>query len=91
MTETIEIDIETARLIDQLAKLDHTNAGVIIKDAVVARANAAGFRLAAATRPVESADQWVRRTIDILDMLPERLEDNRSINDIIGYDENGMP
>ena len=91
MTETIEIDTETARLIDQLAKLGHTDAGVIIKDAVAACANAAGFSLAAATRPVESADQWVRRTIDILDTLPERLEDNRSINEIIGYDENGMP
>ena len=91
MTETVEIDTETARLIDQLARLGHTDAGVVVKDAVAARAKAVGLGGAAVAPPVESADEWARRIIAIIDTLPERLEDDRSINEIIGYDENGMP
>ena len=91
MTETVEIDTETARLIDQLARLKQTDAVVVVRDAVAARAKAVGLSVAGVAQPIESADEWVRRIIAILDTLPERPEDDRSINEIIGYDENGMP
>jgi hypothetical protein len=91
MPETVEIDTETARLIEQVARLGHTDAGVVVKDAVAAPAKAAGLGGAAVAQAIESAAEWVRRTIAILDTLPERPEDDRSINEIIGYDENGMP
>ena len=90
--DTIDIDGETAELASRLARLQHTTVGTVVKDAVLSRAKAAGLVHAATTVSLEQPEAWVSRTLAVLDTLPWRPDGlDRTIDDIIGYDENGMP
>ena len=90
--DTIDIDSETAELAGRLARLQHTTVGTVVKDAVLSRAQAAGLAPATTTSPLEQPQDWVSRTLAVLDTLPRRPDGrDRTIDDIIGYDEHGMP
>ena len=90
--DTIDIDGETAELAGRLARLQRTTIGTVVKDAVLSRAKAAGLASAATPTSLEQPEAWVSRTLAVLDTLPRRPDGlDRTINDIIGYDENGMP
>ncbi len=88
---TIDIDSETARLVERLARRRQTTASVIVKDAVTSHAAAAGLATPLKAPALEAPAQWVDSMIALLDTLPQRGDDDRSIDGIIGYDEHGLP
>lgn len=77
--------------VEQLARLVAIKTGkspeAVLKEAVEDRARAAGVSAAAVRRPFDETK--VRQIIKRVSALP--VLDDRSPDDIIGYDEHGVP
>jgi hypothetical protein len=90
MNQTIEIDLETAHLVERLARLRRASNTVVVKEAIVASARTAGLS------PVDisnlSIEERRQRIVDAVSAIPQRLQnDTRTPDEIIGYDEHGLP
>jgi len=88
MTITLPTDPETERLARRLAEATGKSLPVVVKEAIEAEAAKAG--VAAPARL--SRDELLARMIEISDgfaRLP--ILDLRSADEIIGYDEQGVP
>jgi antitoxin VapB len=88
MTITLSIDPETERLARRLAEVTGKSLPDILKQAIEAEAAKAGID----HRPRLPRDELLARMIEItngFDKLP--VLDPRSADEIIGYDEHGLP
>ena len=86
MTTTLPADPETARLAAQVATIMRQPLAAIVKEAIEATARAAG--VVAPPRRRIDLDK-VRAILARIDARP--VLDNRSPDEIIGYDEFGLP
>ncbi len=90
MTDSVEIDNETERLLDELARASGKTRDAVLKEAVRTSARAAR----AASRAQDAGDLAARRrrimeAVERVAALP--ILDDRSGDEIIGYDERGLP
>ncbi len=91
MTVAIQLDAETERLARKLAEVTGKPLPAVVKEAIEARAEAVGLPLEARERRM-SRDELLERMKEIVkgfDSLP--VLDSRSPDEIIGYDEFGVP
>lgn len=89
-TTTLPADPETERLAIKLAELTGNPVYLIVKEAIAAKAAAAGVTLT--SRPRLTGQALIDRLIEISDhsaSLP--VLDPRTPDEIIGYDEHGLP
>ena len=90
MTVTLPADPETERLARRLAEVTGRPLPAVVKDAIAAKAEAAG--LAVPKHAQMSRANLLARMTEIADgfaRLP--VLDARTPDDIIGYDEHGVP
>ncbi len=85
--------IHITREIEQLARLVASKTGQtpddIIKEAVEARALAAGVSITKARKTAADIELRLKQIAERVAALP--ILDDRSADDIIGYDANGVP
>lgn len=86
MTMTLTIDEETERLARELSRVTGKSVDIVLREALVASAIASGIH-APTRRRIDMAQ--VRATLARVDNLP--MMDHRSPDEIIGYDEFGLP
>lgn len=84
-------DPETERLVRELAARRGQSIDAVVRNAVLAQTPATGFKRAEQAPPEEQARRHailveVARRMDALPAL-----DTRAADEIIGYDENGLP
>jgi antitoxin VapB len=86
MTTTLPADPETERLAEEVAKAKGKPVASVVREAIAATAEAAGV-LPPPRRPIDM--DKIHAILARADALPVR--DPRSADEIIGYDEFGLP
>ena len=91
MTIAISLDIETERLARKLAEVTGKPLPTVVKEAIEAKAEAAGVEMQQLSARLSREDRLARmmeaaRSFDSIPVL-----DPRSADEIIGYDELGLP
>ena len=90
MAGTLPADPETERLAHRLAEAQGKPVAAIVRDAIEASARDAGVLTATRRRP--GAAEKRRRLVDISERSAARpILDPRTPEEILGYDESGMP
>lgn len=90
MTDSVNIDSETELLLDELARVSGKTRDVVLKEAVRARARAAGAEMPPrAPTDVEARKRRIMEAADRISAMP--ILDDRLADEIMGYDERGMP
>lgn len=90
MTTTLPADSETERLAQQVAKAKGKPVSVIVRDAIEASAREAGLLIAQPSRL--SAAEKRQRLLEISERSAARpILDPRTPEEIVGYDERGLP
>lgn len=90
MTTAIQIDAETERLARKLAQAKGKALADVVREAIETSARAAG--LASAAQETGGRDQKLAKLRRIADRSAARpILDRRSPDEIIGYDERGLP
>ena len=88
MTETLEIDRETKQLLKALELTTGKQRDVVLKDALRAEFE----RRSTVRRPKLSDDEIRRKVQEIQERVAKQwMPDDRTNEEIIGYDENGLP
>ena len=89
-TTTLPADPDTERLAQKLAEATGKPLPTIVREAITARAEAAGVTLRG--RGGLSREELLARMIAITDRFAELpVYDARTPEEIIGYDEHGLP
>jgi antitoxin VapB len=86
MTTTLPADPETERLAKEIARVTGKPLPTVLREAVAATAEAAGV-VPPPRRPLDM--DKIRAILARVDALP--IFDPRPANEIIGYDERGLP
>lgn len=86
MTTTLPADPETERLAQEVAKAKGKPVASVVREAIAATAEAAGV-VPPPRRPLDM--DKIRAILARVDALP--ILDPRPANEIIGYDEFGLP
>lgn len=87
MTDTLPADPDTVRLAQEIARVTGKPVSLVLREAVEATAEAAG--VGAPPRRHHTSMDEVRAILARVDALP--IIDPRSADEIMGYDEFGMP
>ena len=91
MTIAVALDAETENLACRLAEVTGKPLPTVVKDAIEASAVAAGVRLGPPAQYLTS-DELLAKMIEITNRISQLpVLDPRSADEIIGYDENGLP
>lgn len=86
---TIQLSSEVERLARLLATKTGKNLDDVVKEAIEERARAAGVPVGASRRTPEEIERSLNEIVARVSALP--VLDKRSADEIIGYDEFGVP